>query len=59
MLKDLMRRFREEDKKMIEEAIRASPPESPSKRRWLTIVFWCAILMASVGLYVLVYLKRQ
>ena len=59
MLKNLEKRLREEDRKMIDEAIHASPREATSKRRWLTIVFWCAILMASVGLYVLVYLKRQ
>ena len=58
MLRNFVKRLREEDKKMIEEAIHASPREATSKRRWLTIVFWCAVLMASFGLYVLVYLKR-
>jgi hypothetical protein len=56
MLNKLKARFKEEDKKMIAEAMRVAPPIRPGKKSQLLTMFWSAV--ALVGL-ILLFLTRS
>ena len=50
MLNKLTTRFREEDKKMIAEAIRLFPPAAPGKKNRLIIMLWSAVVLVGLAL---------
>ena len=54
MFRKLMERFKEEETKLIEEAVRVSRLEGRVGTNWPTVIFWVVVVFAGVVLYVMV-----
>jgi hypothetical protein len=59
MLNKLTTRFKEEDKKMIAEAMRVAPPAGPGKKNRLTMMLWSAVVLGGLVLLFLIHIRLR
>ena len=53
MFRKFMARFKEEEVKLIEEAVRVSRLEGRAGTNWPKVIFWVVVVFAGVVLYVM------
>lgn len=59
MFRKLMERFKEEETKLIEEAVRLSHLEGRAGPNWPRLIFWVVVVFTGIVLYVMVGSLRR